>query len=249
MRVLLVSPHPDDVALSFGGWVAAHTRRLRAQGWRFDLLTVFGTTLYAPHSPHAVTKEAVSALREREDRAYARRHGLRLTSLRQEDCSCLGMDDEEELIAPEAGDPRRAAVRQLLAAALAGADLVVAPLGVGGHVDHRIVRGAVRQSLGATPCLWYEDLPYALESPVEPPAGHRPWLVDLRGHEEAKQADLALYRSQLTAADTTEVLSYRPDGASVPCERLWSPAGFPEDLAQRMALATLAAVTPDKESL
>jgi len=41
------------------------------------------------------------------------------------------------------------------------ADLVLAPLALGGHVDHLLVREAARQAFAAETLLFYEDLPYA----------------------------------------------------------------------------------------
>lgn len=42
-------------------------------------------------------------------------------------------------------------------------DTVVAPLGVGRHIDHTITHIATRQfEARSTPIWWYEDLPYAL---------------------------------------------------------------------------------------
>ncbi|MEZ5312518.1 MAG: hypothetical protein R2862_02150 [Thermoanaerobaculia bacterium] len=51
-----------------------------------------------------------------------------------------------------------------LAGRLAGldrADLVVAPLGVGGHVDHRILRAAAERAFGAD-LAYYDEFPYVV---------------------------------------------------------------------------------------
>ena len=48
--------------------------------------------------------------------------------------------------------------------AVEGADAVVAPLALGGHVDHRTAREATAaMAMGAKPWAFYEDLPDALE--------------------------------------------------------------------------------------
>ena len=41
-------------------------------------------------------------------------------------------------------------------------DLLVGPLGVGGHVDHLITHAAVERAAGAVRLHWFEDLPCAL---------------------------------------------------------------------------------------
>jgi LmbE family N-acetylglucosaminyl deacetylase len=49
--------------------------------------------------------------------------------------------------------------------AVEGADAVVAPLALGGHVDHRTAREATAaMATGAKPWAFYEDLPDALEA-------------------------------------------------------------------------------------
>ena len=52
-----------------------------------------------------------------------------------------------------------------------GVDLLLAPLGVGSHVDHVIVRRAALEVAATTgiPVVLYADYPYVLDAPVRPP--------------------------------------------------------------------------------
>ena len=226
MAVALVSPHADDIALCLGGWVAAVAPRVE-----LSLVTVFSRSDYAPHA--AVRgAEAVSRARAGEDTAYARQHGLAHRLLGFADSSCIGLDDDSELTAPDDSDPRRAAVEAAVADAVQGATVLAAPIGVGGHVDHRLVRNAVARAAGPRLCLWYEDLPYALEVPpgwepdlVSPLTGGplAAWLFAHDDHLAAKRRGLAHYRSQLAPREVEAVLAYRPT-AGCSAERVWVDA-------------------------
>ncbi|SHF12019.1 PIG-L deacetylase family protein [Streptoalloteichus hindustanus] len=251
MRLTLIAPHPDDIALSVGGWLNQVGPRLRAAGWWLDLVTVFTRSVYAPLAEADVRGEdAVSRLRLAEDLRFARYQELRYSALGLRDCSCLGMDDERELVAPTDTDPRRSTVDRWVAEAVTGSTVVVAPLAVGGHVDHRLVRHAVDNALGATPCLWYEDLPYALETTVptpRSPADDRPLcpsLVDITPHLPAKRAGLTCYRSQMSDGDIEDILGYRPDGGGTATERLWSSPDLAPHLAHDLGLGEPAPSHP-----
>ena len=78
-----------------------------------------------------------------------------------------------------------------------------APLAIGGHVDHRIVHRAARETIAPARLWFYEDFPYAGSWRVRrrAAAGHRGWStrVELVAEEDlaAKCAAIACYASQL----------------------------------------------------
>jgi len=103
--------------------------------------------------------------------------------------------------------PTEKALIEELASRIAGlplraADALFIPLGIGGHVDHRIVRCAAEKS--GQPVIYYEDFPYA-EDPeaVEMALADGPWQmapVPLSEEAlEAKIAAMARYRSQISS--------------------------------------------------
>jgi LmbE family N-acetylglucosaminyl deacetylase len=124
---------------------------------------------------------------------------------------------------------------------------ILAPLGVGGHIDHLICRdiaaGLARRYPDVEWCF-YEDLPYALEpafwrrvtgffSEWRP----RPFAVDISNWVGTKRKLLATYRSQLTATEMDLVVQYAsrwpayvPEwllelldtNQTIPVERLWT---------------------------
>ena len=85
------------------------------------------------------------------------------------------------------------------AAAGSGPHLVLAPLGVGGHVDHVLVRSAAERS-GAR-VVYYSDFPYNQRDPVYNTFIQRKDLVETRWFElaEAKAELVRAYGSQVQA--------------------------------------------------
>lgn len=172
--LLVLSPHLDDAALSCGGLIAQRTRL----GQRVRVLTIFaGDEPAEPPSPLAanlarwwgLAPGSVMRARRAEDRAAG---------------EVLGADVEQwnELEAPYRRDPRDGRLLYTTLGALFRrvdpaeeafvatlgerfASLpepleVLAPLGVGGHVDHQLVRQAATSRWGSA-LRHYEEFPYA----------------------------------------------------------------------------------------
>jgi LmbE family N-acetylglucosaminyl deacetylase len=103
-------------------------------------------------------------------------------------------------------EPLVARLAERLAAIPGAADCarVVAPLGVGGHVDHRIVRAAAERAFGGA-LLYYEEFPYIVWKPfalLRAGIFGRSWSA-LRqplaaGEIAARIAAIACYASQVT---------------------------------------------------
>jgi len=122
-------------------------------------------------------------------------------------------------------------VCRLAALPLARGGTVYPPLGVGHHVDHRIVRRAAEFSQRTR--IYYEEFPYAEDSQaVQAALAQRPGLAQLvhisEEALEAKIAAIARYRSQLSTfwdgtaemAAAVRAFAERTGGAG-PAERYW----------------------------
>jgi LmbE family N-acetylglucosaminyl deacetylase len=227
-RVLALAPHPDDLAFSAGGFL----RRLASLA-ETTVVTVFTCNVWAPHWSSAERDpEAVSRVRQAEDVRYCERVGVQRLALGLADAGLRGYDDESERLGRRVDDGVAVAVREGLAPLLGKADVLLCPLGLGGHVDHEIVRDAAMAagSKERLLCL-YEDLPYAshLSAPeieeharrVAPEA--RPQLFDLGPLWQRKLEDLSIYRTQIRAQDIDDVRAHARraarDGGLA--ERLW----------------------------
>jgi LmbE family N-acetylglucosaminyl deacetylase len=171
--LLVLSPHLDDAVLSCGGRIAETT----ARGGEVLVVTVF--TADEPAEPPSrlaadlrrwwrLPAGEVMAARRREDAAALARLGAGLLHLGLPEApyrlAAPGRPFYGEL-ARLFGEPdpedRDALVGTLGArlAQLPTAALRLAPLAVGGHVDHRLVRAAVEA--GGGPAAFYEEFPYA----------------------------------------------------------------------------------------
>lgn len=223
-NVVVISPHFDDAILSCGGLI----RMLTRQRVNVTVLTIFSGHPVPPlsdaatffHDKCGLGPDAIS-VREAEDDAACARLCARTARLGLPDC--LYRTDQE-------GSPRYPRIPDIwhmdpdaekdviddtrrgleTSPEWNAADLVLRPLGVGGHADHQIARVAADSaSESATELahwsLWYEDQPYVFR---ERCAGWEkeiagtlvPNLVTLDSAAWVDKIDaISYYRSQLLA--------------------------------------------------
>jgi LmbE family N-acetylglucosaminyl deacetylase len=220
---LVISPHLDDAALSAGAWLSA-----LAQVCPVTVATVFSATAPEPHSWIAnwvVRKngyqdaEKLYEARRAEDTQVLRELGLTALHLGMPDAifrrTAIGRWSipNYPTLKYDAMSGRIARADRTLPAEVAAEvssliaqyepALVIGPLGIGRHVDHLIVRDAVRiasahESAGCE-FAYVSDQPYALAAAHDPSfvraAGLTPhsWT---EGREDAAAA-LAGYRTQI----------------------------------------------------
>lgn len=227
-RIMLLSPHADDVAYSIGGIVARLSMRADIR-----LMTIFGYSGWAlPQALCEKSADAISTEREREDRAYCVRRGIDYELLFCPDSFVMGYDSATELSIDATDDPRTEGVVSLICNAVACwvPQVVFAPCGIGGHVDHQIVRIAADE-LHHVEVLYYEDVPYSsslslLELERQLTAqGLTPALtVDIDVVLESKYEDMLGYRSQTNASTIAGMLLHASrvgTGLARYAERLW----------------------------
>lgn len=227
LHTLVLSPHLDDAVLSCGGWIHRQT----ATGHRVLVVTLFtgdlatgdladekGKPLVRSKAMKKVLKsmdlpvaEAMARRRREDEDACSRLGAERVHADLPE--ALVRADGEGAAIYPKLGqlfgpiDPRDGAVVDRVVDVLRGlptADEVIAPLAVGGHVDHRVVRQAAEQVFGSE--LWfYEDFPYVANQrrAVQKVLGWRKpgWTAESRPVPEldlnAKMEGIVAYKSQV----------------------------------------------------
>ena len=167
MKVLLaVSPHLDDAVFSAGAtlWAAAQ------EGWRVVVATVFtgnvarptGFALACQLDKGLGPEVDYMALRRAEDRDACTILGAEPRHLPLLEAPHRGYHDAAALFGAVRDDDR---IGSIVAARLAQLidevrpDLILGPQGIGGHVDHLIVRDALAAVATTTLQLW-EDWPY-----------------------------------------------------------------------------------------
>jgi LmbE family N-acetylglucosaminyl deacetylase len=247
IALFVLSPHLDDAAYSVGGQLAAQVRA----GGTAVVLNLFagrpGQDTLSPLAREFHARQGVDDLVSHRiglDRAALDRLGARPVYLPFRDCIYRG--------SPEGGDwyysdpsqvfdqphPAEAHLPAELADAVAPhlpgdrQVRVLAPLAVGGHVDHRIVRdAALLLARQGWPVRFYEDVPYVMrEGAVEEAlaeargAGADGWQVEtvyLEPEDFAARLEAtAAYRSSLPL-ETFAGLA-RDAGGGRPAERTWN---------------------------
>ncbi|MCP2262622.1 N-acetylglucosaminyl deacetylase, LmbE family [Streptoalloteichus tenebrarius] len=235
-NLLLLSPHPDDIAYSCGGLVASGLGAAEA-----TLLTVFGRSEWTV-SPLLASAgaEVVSKVRIEEDRRYCAARGIVHTHLDFPDASLRGYDDEGELLAATRDDPLTDEVVDAVTAAVRSAspDLVLAPAAMGDHIDHLIVHEAARRLDAEYRTLYYEDIPYSahhdLRAVDDTLANARNLaldrVVDISPVLDDKIAGMRVYESQTDAQAIADMRFHAGRVARTAggcAERLWAPRTSP----------------------
>jgi LmbE family N-acetylglucosaminyl deacetylase len=177
MRWIYLSPHLDDAVLSCGGLIAQQ----RMHGLHVEVWTIFAA-VPSPERGGLLARylhmrwgfenaqQAVEARREEDQQALSilqaqARYFPFLDCIYRQDSE--GQPLYENIFSPP--HPAEADLAERIAVALGEhlreEDVVVAPLAIGEHVDHVLVRQAARR-LGRP--LWnYAEVPYLFKSPQE----------------------------------------------------------------------------------
>jgi LmbE family N-acetylglucosaminyl deacetylase len=168
VSVLAVSPHLDDAVFSCGALLGD----LRD----VTLLTVFTASVPDPQgfalacqTDKGIAPEVdYMALRRAEDRAAAEALGIaRVVHLGLPEAPHRGYGSAEELFSGVREDDRAAgAVAEALRPHVQGAERILAPLGLGAHVDHLVVLDALLGLVGDARVECWRDTPYVLREPA-----------------------------------------------------------------------------------
>ena len=206
---LFISPHLDDVAFSCGGLAAL----LSDAGWLTILATVFTRTVMQAEG-FALACQLDKGLPAEVDYMALRRN----EDLRAADAlgfhAVLWLDIAE---APHRGYGSAPAlfaavhkadeILKPVADALSAIDLakqpnqVLAPQGLGGHVDHQIVVQAAMQVFSPDRLAFYRDTPYAIRKPDARPLERVPTepvtVIPIASALERKVSASVAYASQI----------------------------------------------------
>jgi LmbE family N-acetylglucosaminyl deacetylase len=229
----VLSPHRDDAVfslfLTLSNWA----------NWPLELqvLNFFTISSYAPWSrPESMA--AISAVRAREDRKAIkltsnniRVHSLDLLDAPQRLNIGLNEITSAEISGRLSQDELQFLAKQIVR--YCGCGLVLAPLALGGHVDHLAVHKAALLGLAPHRIGFYEDLPYAtwtLENEIkariqaiaaDTKTRLRAEVIRSKQPSRMKLRTAALYRSQITREQAQAIarFAYNYRGG----ERLWLP--------------------------
>ena len=239
-----ISPHLDDAVLSCGGriWQQVQT------GEHVLVVTIFAGTpapsvSLSPFAQELHTRwgHLADAAIKRRDEDLAALAVLEADAVHWPYTDCIYRRTPDgrfpyasgEALFSEIHPAEKALVAELAARlkelSLSQDGTVYAPLGVGHHVDHQIVRQAAEAS--GQPLIYYEEFPYAEEpQAVQAALEEGQWQAKLTPLSEkaleAKIAAIACYRSQISTfwadlaamAAAVRAFAGRTDR---PAERYW----------------------------
>lgn len=210
-RVVILSPHADDAVWSLGGVLGGWASRSGV-----TVITVFNAVpdyraldAQRRDKGHAWRYLPSAAVRHREDARAIAALGAGVQALPFIDAA-MRYDTPDfdyptvgSLFGPvrSADAPLRRHVSDALAACLEPGDQVVAPLGLGGHVDHLIVRDV---AIGLSQdVVFYQDVPYIADLSDHDIQAHARtvaqdlWPCDIGCDPVGWQAAALMYRSQV----------------------------------------------------
>lgn len=231
---VFLSPHIDDVAYSLG---AALLSSLCKAGRIVNVFTISNCT--ADDRP--LTTRVITELRKREEAdfiahlpgSYEAEHLDRVDAPLR-----LGISDADVFDARlDASGFECDELQEQLALCLPDAPLLVAPLGLGGHIDHRITHNAAKAlSHSGYRTAYYEDMPYASQLNAtelhlqmrqicsESLGDLYPQVLRARCDESLLRTTLKCYESQLDDDTIGFIVAYaRALGAGSITERVWWP--------------------------
>lgn len=250
-RAIFLSPHFDDAVLSCGGLI----RRQVLSGTPVLVVTVFaGEPQHVELSAYATQIHSrwgnathPTTVRREEDRSAMHLLGAEYLHLAYADAIYRFSQDsfvyssDQELFGPI--HPSEATLVSRLAAMVAGLPTsqdvtVYAPLAVGNHVDHQLVRDSLLSlQAGSSQIVFYEDYPYVDKPGALTGAlrmlGTQEWESEVQVLDEqclkAKIAAIAAYQSQMATlfeGDKTMALRVREYSRAVSpdqgfAERYW----------------------------
>ncbi|MBA4383696.1 MAG: hypothetical protein C0410_03080 [Anaerolinea sp.] len=240
-KKIFLSPHLDDAVYSCGGIIKELiTQRIPVEVWSIftadppeGALSPFAQSLHSRWNE----KSNPSWIRREEDKHALELLGGTYRHLYYPDCIYRRYPQTNEPIIKKDADlfSEDYVIEKDLLANLAndlkshlplGAE-IISPLGMGGHVDHRITRLAA-ESLGR-PLWYYADYPYAAKDPSSVnaflPENAEPEVLEVTDQGvEAWLKAIACYRSQISSfwASEDEMNKAVRQYASLPIARtLW----------------------------
>lgn len=234
-KAVVLSPHSDDAAFSIPGTLC----QLTAHHIPVELVTCFSFSAFVKGGRDAAA-ETITALRKKEDQRYMATVGPLCNSiwldLRDAPLRGYELSSVCDRNALSRGDFRLVTdiferVRQRL---FPGSALFV-PLGIGDHVDHRIVHEAGKRFVAehAHQIIFYEEIPYSLHLPPKRiaqvaqrtvhSAGCDTGLIFTAGPNllSIKVAAAQCYPTQIEPAKAATILQDARHRVYLSQERLW----------------------------
>lgn len=158
-KILFLSPHSDDIALSIGGLLS----RKILDSFDCYMCTVFTTSAHSPYVDCKGNINKVTEIRGKEDCCFCAMHNITYIDGGFNETTTRGYKDIDSIfqMSTPFGDPLYSKVEVFLKELLYSEpwSFIFAPAGIGNHIEHLMVREiCCKYMLDKT--IFYEDLPY-----------------------------------------------------------------------------------------
>lgn len=224
MKLLILSPHIDDAFLSLGGFISKYSHK-----HLIEVVNIFSYDPWVLKKFDTKSKQKNILIRKKEEIINSKAsettiHFWEYPAGWKE----RGYSQWQLPIDKSKDADLLKKLKRRLKAMSKKFDLVFAPLSIGGHVDHLIVRNVVAM-LSDLNVVFYEDLPYALEESFFGFSNQFisknnliPFRVILsRELIDTKNLLVSTYKSQLSPSEMKAVVKYSRE-KETPCETLWT---------------------------
>lgn len=205
-NAILLSPHSDDIALSLGASLLGGCFMSKIQ-----LVTVFSISRCTADDS-STNSCIVSKIRKKEDRNFVNTvsQDMKTTWLDREDAP-IRLNIADEMVfefAPPATDLSEArSIQNMITSEHSEFGLFFAPMGLGGHIDHIVLRNVALQMMKeGNDIVFYEDLPYAADYACDDIKQHALQIGCIAGIE----LDLFKIETGVTIRDKISLLSNYP---------------------------------------
>ncbi|NEO28868.1 MAG: hypothetical protein F6K36_00075 [Symploca sp. SIO3C6] len=237
-ELVVISPHHDDLGFSVPLLLSTWSKL----GLSLKFITCFTYSNYAPNKI-GLSSQEVTKIRQQEDQEFLLKLGSKHPQINlglldaplrlkcSSDLTCKRKFNEVDL--------QEAIHLSLQLKDKIGMGSILAPLGLGNHIDHLIVLHACMLLSPDRSIIFYEDLPYAAEisfqeilNNVESIARKikRPLKSILYKNTDAvkqKKQFANIYRSQITEKDLYNLVQYTRNLGG---ERIWTDSKTQENL-------------------
>ena len=214
-RILIISPHMDDAFLSLGGLISGYSTAID-----FQIIAIFGNDPWCTfHDRFRLQKRHLNALRKREDKFSAWMCNCRIQIWDFVSSPQRGHQIWNGEYDPILDDDVKQKILNKIESFITKnkIDVVLWPLGVGGHTDHRLVSSIPRELTSKHLCKFsfYEDLPYSAFDfhwqtwpPSNVMSSMTPFYIPIETSLNYKRHILDVYRSQLVPNETYLICEY-----------------------------------------
>jgi LmbE family N-acetylglucosaminyl deacetylase len=242
-NTVMLSPHSDDIALSLGAFLLGMPSALH-----INIITAFSIS-ECTADDSIKDSAVVSSIRKAEDVDFANSLGrhIEVRWLDRQDAPLRLHIPDEAVFSSKPSYMSWNEVQYLtdkMKEEYNNFDLLFAPMGLGKHIDHIVVRNAALELLkDGFPLVFYEDIPYAADLSLTDIDEYAKQLEDISGQNlelfhiktgvtiEKKLALLSCYRSQMDSRTESRVRSHanRNAGNSI-VERVWASTNSLSDI-------------------